>query len=228
MRDKQKFLFIFILLAFLIITLVPEFVSAKKTLGDAAGALDTALAPTGIEKTEVTSLAGQVVKGILSGVGIIFFVLMVYAGVRWMTARGDEEKATKARETIISATIGIIVIVGAYALTTFITDRIVKGNTSGSVTDEAIESTGEGPKICCIVPTSAGSGIFTASMRTSQECKEISEDGASGMEWGMYEVANFGQCAVIFNCWDNPDGSYSINFNQCMKKITGFEIITVQ
>jgi len=63
---------------------------------------------------------GTVIKTALGVVGIVFLVLMVYAGYIWMIARGDEAKVEKAKETIVNCIIGIVIVVGAYAITSYL------------------------------------------------------------------------------------------------------------
>ncbi len=80
------------------------------------------------QNTTDTSLAeniGSVVKIILSLTGIIFTGLMVYAGMLWMTARGDEAKVDKAQEIIRAAIIGLAITLGAYSITEFVVPRIL-------------------------------------------------------------------------------------------------------
>ena len=60
---------------------------------------------------------GNAIGTALSLVGLIFLVLMVYAGYLWMTARGEEEQVTKARKIIVGSLIGIVIVVSAYAIT---------------------------------------------------------------------------------------------------------------
>lgn len=67
---------------------------------------------------------GTVVSATLALVGSIFLILMIYAGYNWMTARGEEEKVSKAKDTINRAIIGIIIVVGAYAIWAFIFARL--------------------------------------------------------------------------------------------------------
>ena len=52
----------------------------------------------------------------LAGVGVIFMLLIIYAGFGWMTARGNETAVENAKHTLTSASIGLGVILGAYAL----------------------------------------------------------------------------------------------------------------
>ena len=71
----------------------------------------------------VESLTGSIIKGILSLSGLIFLILMVYAGMLWMTARGDEGKVDTSKEIIQAAVIGLAITVSAYAITLFVTSR---------------------------------------------------------------------------------------------------------
>ncbi|MDD4610731.1 MAG: pilin [Patescibacteria group bacterium] len=74
-----------------------------------------------------------VIKIFLGFLGIIFIVLILYAGFNWMTARGDEEKVKKAQETIQKAVIGLIIIVSAYAITYFVFTNLPGGGSGGGV-----------------------------------------------------------------------------------------------
>ncbi|MDD5110729.1 MAG: hypothetical protein PHI63_05990 [Patescibacteria group bacterium] len=64
-------------------------------------------------------LVGLVLGALLAFLGVVFMLLMIMAGWRWMMARGNEAEVTKAQETIKSAAIGLLVVLLAYALVTF-------------------------------------------------------------------------------------------------------------
>ena len=70
-------------------------------------------------------LIGKIIRTILGLLGIIFVVLMVYAGFLWMTAQGETEPVDKAKNIIKQAIIGIIIIFLAYAITGFVVNSIV-------------------------------------------------------------------------------------------------------
>lgn len=70
--------------------------------------------------------AGQLVGIVLSFVGVLFLVLMVFAGISWMTANGNQEKVAQARGLMINGVIGIIIVFAAYAITSFVGDQILK------------------------------------------------------------------------------------------------------
>ncbi len=89
--------------------------------------------PAFADQTNVTgtsflnSKIGSIIGVVLSFVGVIFLILMIYAGLVWMTAQGNQEQVTKAKDLMINAIIGLIIVLAAYAITAFIGTRLIKG-----------------------------------------------------------------------------------------------------
>jgi len=77
--------------------------------------------------TFLNSKIGSIVGVVLSFVGVIFLILMIYAGLVWMTAQGNQEQVNKAKDLMINAIIGLIIVLAAYAITAFIGARLIKG-----------------------------------------------------------------------------------------------------
>lgn len=69
---------------------------------------------------DMPQIVQVVISAFLSLLGIIFLVLIIYAGYNWMTAQGEEEKVTKAKDTLQRAVIGLIIIAAAYSITYFV------------------------------------------------------------------------------------------------------------
>ncbi|MBU2415607.1 hypothetical protein KKH86_00040 [Patescibacteria group bacterium] len=69
-------------------------------------------------------IAGLAIKIFIALLGIIFLGLMIYGGYIWMTARGNDQDVEKAKNTIVSATIGLIIVLVAYAVTAYIGKKI--------------------------------------------------------------------------------------------------------
>ena len=69
-------------------------------------------------------IVGRVIGVFLSIFGIIFMVLIIFGGYKWMMASGREEEIKKAKDTIRSAIIGLIIVLAAYAITYFITSAL--------------------------------------------------------------------------------------------------------
>lgn len=85
--------------------------------------LDKTAANSGYETIGVSPerIIGRGIQFVISFLGILFLGFMIYAGILWMTAGGDEKKVEKAREMIIESIIGLVIVVLAYALVYFIT-----------------------------------------------------------------------------------------------------------
>lgn len=75
-------------------------------------------------KTNLYTLITTIVQGVLAALAIVFFVFITYAGILWMKARGNEASVTEAKDMIFSATIGLIIIMSAYGLTTYILGKL--------------------------------------------------------------------------------------------------------
>lgn len=120
MKNKKILLSILILaLGFGLVMSTPVLSQGLKNAGNL---LEQTGKQAGADTSQsVSDIVGIVIKAALSLVGLIFLVLMVYAGDMWMQAQGEEEKIKKARGIIISAIVGLILVLSAFALTNFIT-----------------------------------------------------------------------------------------------------------
>lgn len=100
--------------------------------------LEETAGAAGIQTTKpITQVLGDVIGTGLSLVSVLFFGLMLYAGIKWMLARGEEAEATKAKDTIIAAVIGLVVVLGSYALTSFVFKSVGAGAGGGGTTPKA-------------------------------------------------------------------------------------------
>jgi hypothetical protein len=95
----------------------PRLVLAAGDFGLESSAGEAGLSTTG---GDLEARAGDLVGQLLGFVGIIYMILIIIAGVMWMTAGGNEEKVSKARKMILGATIGVIIVFSAYAITDFV------------------------------------------------------------------------------------------------------------
>lgn len=98
----------------------------QKNLDESAGGLkQTTIGKLTKDGNSIGSVVGLVVSAILALMGLIFLILIIYGGITWMTAEGDEGKISKARGTIFHAVIGLIIVLSAYAITAFVLGRLV-------------------------------------------------------------------------------------------------------
>ena len=74
----------------------------------------------------LTVTVARILNTLFGILGIVFVVLTLYAGFLWMTAGGNEEQITKAKNTITRAAIGLAIILTSYSLTRFVVSSLLK------------------------------------------------------------------------------------------------------
>jgi len=74
--------------------------------------------------TSLPNAIGTVVGAGLAFIGVLFFLLIIYGGLLWMTARGNEADVEKAKNLIQAAVVGLIIVLGAYAITSYISELL--------------------------------------------------------------------------------------------------------
>ncbi|OGG86575.1 hypothetical protein A3B87_01985 [Candidatus Kuenenbacteria bacterium RIFCSPHIGHO2_02_FULL_39_13] len=77
------------------------------------------------KKAELPTIVGGILYGVLGFLGVACLLLIIYSGIKWTMAGGNEEIVTSARQTIKYAIIGVIVILGAYALSIYILNQVL-------------------------------------------------------------------------------------------------------
>lgn len=59
---------------------------------------------------------GAIVFWLLSLLGVLFLLLTIYGGLRWMMARGNEEEVKRGRDIIKHALTGLVIVAGAFGI----------------------------------------------------------------------------------------------------------------
>lgn len=129
LRHTWRGVFIGIILALLFV--VPAFAQTPKAKANNWG-LDvtknsaktdggTAIPNTG---KSVGDLIGLTIKAMLSLVGSLFFLMIVYSGFLWMTAGGKTDKVEKAKQVMQSSVAGAIVVAMSYVIVKFVIDAL--------------------------------------------------------------------------------------------------------
>ena len=68
------------------------------------------------ETNSVPELVNNIVMGILGIVGAIALAMFVYGGVLWMTSMGNQNRIEKGKETLVWATIGLLIVFSSFAI----------------------------------------------------------------------------------------------------------------
>lgn len=69
-------------------------------------------------------IAVAIINFSLGLIGTVCVVLIVYAGYLWMTAGGNDDQIGKAKNILIAAIIGALIVFSAYSITRFVSKSI--------------------------------------------------------------------------------------------------------
>lgn len=129
-KHIKNFFLALVLISLLSFTFLMSVGIAKADMWDGMAIQMGALAeksgysPDGAPIASIEGIVASIIQYLLSFLGVIFIILIIYSGFLWMTASGDSEKITKAKDILISAVIGIIIVLSAYMITTTILAKL--------------------------------------------------------------------------------------------------------
>jgi hypothetical protein len=105
----------------------PNFEEANTSSGKPLDMLNRVAGGGGFETDGVSlpSIAGMVVNAALSLLGIIFIIIIIVGGYKWMTAGGDENEVKTATSYIKRAIIGLVITLASWAIWEFIAIRLI-------------------------------------------------------------------------------------------------------
>ncbi len=107
-----------------ILAAIPENLKTKlNNFGTAAGYGNPPL-EADYSTSGLAGKIGSMVKILLAFLGIVFLILIIISGFKWMTTNNPEE-IKKLWSRIINAVIGLVIILASYAITYYILTAIV-------------------------------------------------------------------------------------------------------
>jgi len=77
------------------------------------------------EPTPLVAIIAGIVNILLAILAIVFLILIIYGGYAWMTAMGQEDKIKKAKQIIINAAIGLLIVILSYAIVNFVITLLI-------------------------------------------------------------------------------------------------------
>ncbi len=113
--------------ALAVIVFLPSDALAQNAPATISAGLDQAAEGT-YSQGSLTSFIGKLISALLGATGVVFLVLTVYAGILYMTAMGEPDRVKKAKSMLTQSLIGLIIIVGAYALTSFVVTQLTQAS----------------------------------------------------------------------------------------------------
>lgn len=77
----------------------------------------------GSAKQDLPDVITTIINVMLFIAGALAVIMIIYGGIRYITAHGDEKQVKVAKDTIVYSVVGLIIAIIAYALVTFIFNR---------------------------------------------------------------------------------------------------------
>lgn len=137
---KYRGLLILAAAALMAALFAPQYGFAQDS-GDGAGAgaggggvediygVDEIARSTALGKQSLQTTVSSIINVALSLLGIIAVVIILIGGFRWMTAGGNDDKVAEARKWIFSGIIGLAIVLSAWAIATFVIDKLAEATT---------------------------------------------------------------------------------------------------
>lgn len=86
----------------------------------------------GLAQTDLRVIIARIIRVAFGLVGLVFLGLTLYGGYTYMTAGGEERKIASAKQIILNGAIGLLVMLSAYSIVSFIigkwTDAVNQGD----------------------------------------------------------------------------------------------------
>ncbi|MFA6995548.1 MAG: pilin [Patescibacteria group bacterium] len=86
----------------------------------------------GSEPTDIRVTVAKIIVVSLQFIGVIFLGLIIFAGFKYMTSGGNEEKTKEAVSLLSNAIIGLIIILMAWGITSYVINRLSRA-ASGAI-----------------------------------------------------------------------------------------------
>ncbi len=84
---------------------------------------------TALGNNDPRIITADLINILLGFLGILSVVLILFAGFKWMTAAGNDDQVASAKKLLISAVVGLVIILASYALASFVLDAVFRAST---------------------------------------------------------------------------------------------------
>jgi len=123
-----SFLSVVIMVSLTILALMPALTMAEigDDIKDQLAPIEDAYGQSDVDESSLAETIAGIIKVVLSVLGLIFIILIIYAGFLWMTSAGNEDKIKQAKGIIVSSIIGVAIVLAAYMITVFVIDNLLQ------------------------------------------------------------------------------------------------------
>jgi hypothetical protein len=139
---------------------------------------------TGLTTTDIRTVISRIINAFLGLLGLVMVTLIIYGGYTYMMARGRQEEVEKGKKIIVSAVIGLVIVLSSYAIASFILRAITEGTSGGSTTPGCPPG-----QTCSPLPPPGGASFYLSSAKPTGA-------GPNGRDTGWPRNS---QLAIYFN-----------------------------
>jgi hypothetical protein len=87
----------------------------------------------GLAASDPRTAAVSLVQLLMTFLGIIAVVIILYGGFTWLTAAGNEDKVASAKKIIAAGVIGLVIILAAFLIVNFVINEVSNSLEGGGV-----------------------------------------------------------------------------------------------
>jgi len=118
--------------------LLPEHTFAQANFLETLDQTEVGIYGESDQSPGLASVIGTVIQAVMGILGVLLFVIMVYSGFLWMTAGGNTDQVEKAKAWVTNAIIGLVILLFAYVVSSFIVNSLTAiDSTSADTAEEA-------------------------------------------------------------------------------------------
>lgn len=114
------------------VPLAGALLSSQDAYADAKSQVQSGLSNVSGASTgdDLPGIASKVVNVMLFIVGILAVIMIIFSGIRYITAHGDKGQIESAKNTLIYSIVGLVVAIIAYAIVSWVTGLFSSGSSA--------------------------------------------------------------------------------------------------
>ncbi|MBI2484628.1 hypothetical protein HYW18_00510 [Candidatus Uhrbacteria bacterium] len=85
----------------------------------------------GLGQQDLRYTIARIVRAIITFLGVVAVVIILWGGFKWMTSGGADEKVKDARKLIVMGIVGLAIVLSAYAIANFVITSLVTATSGG-------------------------------------------------------------------------------------------------
>ena len=78
----------------------------------------------GTANTDLQGQIGLILNAVYIVVGIVAVIMIILGGISYATSQGDPAKVKKGKDTILYGIVGLVIVLMAFAITTFVLNAL--------------------------------------------------------------------------------------------------------